>query len=88
MGMSLISTMLVSGVGWTLYHLLRAMRMREMAGLIQIVCWALIILFVIQFVLGVIAWFESTALYRFLERIMGGDVIGGDGGGGGGGGIR
>lgn len=44
MGMSLISTMLVSGVGWTLYHLLRAMRMREMAGLIQIVCWALIIM--------------------------------------------
>lgn len=68
MGASLISTMLLGGVGWVVYHLLRAMRMREMAGLIQIVCWALVLVFLIQMVLGFITWLEGTALYRFIQR--------------------
>lgn len=83
MGMTLMSTLLVGGVGWTLYHLLRAMRMREMAGLIQIVCWALVLMFLIQVVLGFIAWLESTAIYRIFQRFA--PPIEAPNGGGGGG---
>lgn len=79
MGGNLVSALLVGGVGYTMYHFLRAMGKRELAGLLKLACWALAIAFILQLIAAAIAWFESTTFIQFLLRIMG-DTIGGGGG--------
>lgn len=68
MAVGIVRLMLVAGVGWMFYHMLRAFGQRELAAMLQLACYAIAAAIVVEMILGVATWFTNLPVINIFFR--------------------
>lgn len=71
MASQVMQIILVGCVGSLFYHLLRALDQKEMAGLLQLVCYALVASNVLQVLLGLWDKINQSPIIKLITKLGG-----------------